>query len=213
MNYSTEKGETMKRYLSMLAVAIGLSAAVVAVDAQPADPTDPPAVTAPAEPEATPAPAVAPEAPAAPAPAAPVVEAPATEAAPTAPESASDAPSTDDPLGLASKALNWAMNGEYGLAATAAFMLLVFGIRLALGWEKLSFLAWFKTRWGGWALNLGGSTAAAMLTGQLAGQSLSIRLALAGLVIGFAAAGGVEFFKDMKKGNKPAPAAPPPTPA
>ncbi len=190
----------MKRYLSMLAVAIGLSAAVVAA-AQPADPTDPPAVTS-AEPEATPAPAVAPEAPATPADDA---KAPAAEAGATDPETASSAPSIDDPAGLASKALEWAMNGDYGLAATAAFMLLVFGIRLALKWEKLSFLAWFKTRYGGWALNLGGSTAAALLTAQLAGQSLSIRLALAGVLIGFAAAGGVEFFKDMKKGNnKPA---------
>ena len=193
----------MRRYLSILFVAVGLSAAISAT-AQPADPADPPAVEAPAELAAESeilAPAATPEAPAQPAAPADDAKAPPAEAVATGPEKASDAPSADDPVGLASKALEWAMNGEYGLAATAAFMLLVFGIRLALGWKKLSFLGWFTTRYGGWALNLGGSTAAAMLTGQLAGQSLSVRLALAGLVIGFAAAGGVEFLKDLKKGN------------
>jgi hypothetical protein len=205
----------------MLLVAVGLSAALSAT-AQPTDPVEPPTVEAPAEPAAEPevlAPVVAPDAPpAVPAPA-PAAEAPSGEAAVTAPEKAPDAPSADDPAGLATKVLEWVMSGEYALAATAALMLLMVGLRIAVGWEMLSFLAWFRSRWGGWALNLGSSTAGAVLTGQLAGQSLSARLVLTGLLIGFAAAGGVEFFKDLKKGNTPnsdraetQPARPPATP-
>ena len=193
----------MKRFLSVLLISVGLSVAYVAI-AQPADPS---AIEAPAE--ATLAPTVAPEAPAEPTLPAPVGEAPADEADATGPESAPDVPSAD-PAGLAYKVLDWVMSGEYSFAAVGLVMLVMIGLRW--GADKWDKLAWFTTRWGGWFLNLGGSTAGAVLTGQLAGQDLSARLVLTGLLFGFAAAGGIEFFKDVKKGNKPTTANPPPTP-
>jgi hypothetical protein len=180
----------MKRVLLLLLLLVPTSAL-----AQPdlaLQDAGPPAVAepapAPTTPEVAPAPA-----------------APAAEERPSATEPVASTPAeepgsiSDDPVKFAGKVLGWVMDGEYGLAAMGALMLVLILLRAGAG--KVDALNWFKTRWGGWALNLGTSTLGAILTGRLAGEPVTTRLVLTGLLIGFAAAGGVEFFKDVKKGN------------
>lgn len=198
----------LMQFLPALLIAIGLSVAASA-GAQPEPPDSPnlPSRVVPVSSDPAPASPVLVGAPVTASVAEPVADVLAGGNGVTGTETASEVSLPVDASELALRIWGWVQTGEYALAVVALFMLAVFVIRLTAGLDRFSWLRWFKTRWGGWALNLSGSAGGAVLTGLLANQSLSAKLVLTGLVIGFAAAGGLEFFKDVKRGNKPIEAA------
>jgi len=67
-------------------------------------------------------------------------------------------------------------------------MLVVLAIR------KIGKPAWFTTRWGGWALNMGLSALGFMLLAP----TISATVVAEGLLFGLTAAGGVKLIQDVK---------------
>lgn len=109
-----------------------------------------------------------------------------------------------DPLPLLQLLAKGAQAGNWGPVVVAALILTVWLARfLAAKFPGLKALAWVRSTWGGWALNLGGSLLAAVLTMALAGPITAmgvVSAVIAALVTGLASAGAVELKKDLLGG-------------
>lgn len=150
---------------------------------------------APSEPiaaEATGGPVAASEAPT------PPGTAPDGKIAPAASGGSSEAPgeAPEDPelSGIAAKLYEAVLSKEWKMAAVLLVLLLGLAIRKAA--TRVEFLKWFTTRWGGWTLNFTITGAGALITTLAAGMPIDSTVLLSALTVAFAAAGGIEFFKD-----------------
>ena len=93
--------------------------------------------------------------------------------------------------------------GHWTLAALAALMLIVLGIRA--GADKFGFLLWFRSRWGGWSLVFSLSVLGMLVTTLGAGVPISWSLVSLSVVIALAGAGTLELLKDYLKRKVPLP--------
>lgn len=95
---------------------------------------------------------------------------------------------------------------NWGVVIVGVLIGVVWLIRFAAKkFPNLSFLAWTRTTWGGWGLNLGGSLVAAVgvliMRGGVTGSSVMSAI-IAAVVTGFASAGALEFKKDLIASSK-----------
>jgi len=120
--------------------------------------------------------------------------------APAAPEAAPGAPVVVVPeepgeaLSLLGRVLQAAKGGQWSLVFVLGILLAVYVLRVLAGkWSKL---AWFTTKWGGWALVVGGTAAATIAATLANGGAISWSLVSQAVTLALAAAAAHELHKD-----------------